>query len=407
MTNRKYPLEGLKVVELATVVAAPTAGRLLSDFGADVIKVESKGGDLLRGVGVGLALPMEEDNNPIFDIFNSGKRLVSINLKTDGGMRLMKELLAQADIFISNVRMPSLKKMKLDYDSIKEEFPELVYGHFSGFGLEGEGAGDPGFDTTAFWVRSGAMLDGVVDGDFPYRPSYGFGDIATSGYFLSGMLMALRARDQGMGGSFVSTSLMSAGMWHNIAHLVNSQEKYGRKYPLERYEPWSPTVDYYMCKDEKWLCVAGKYYPDDRPVFAELMDMPELMTDPDLASLDKMSASGKTSQVARKIQEKMKEKASDEWIKIFKERDIPVEPMGHFKDAVYDPQAAANGYVEEFDYGDGEPTKIPVPPMKICGFDRKPFAQEGKVGAQSAEVLKELGYSDEEIEKFRKEGYID
>lgn len=137
-TDKNLPLRKLKVVELATVVTAPVTARLLSDFGAEVIKVEVPPyGDLLRTTGKGYGLPAEDGNNPLFDQFNSGKTFISLDLKKQQGMKIFKELLKDADIFLTNIHMPSLKRMKLDYDSLKDQFPDLIYAHFSGFGLRG------------------------------------------------------------------------------------------------------------------------------------------------------------------------------------------------------------------------------------------------------------------------------
>lgn len=392
-----YPLQGVKVVELATVVAAPAAARVLSDFGAEVIKVEALNGDLLRETGRGHSMPTEDGNNPLFDMFNSGKKMIALNLKAEDGMRVMQELLAQADIFISNVRMPSLQRLGLDYTALHKKFPNLIYGHFSGFGLAGNEAGDPGFDVTAFWMRSGAMLDTLTPGSFPLRPSYAFGDLATSASFVSGILMALYARTQGNGGTLVSTSLLNSGLWCNSTYLVNAQEKYGRQYPLDRFAPWDPFTDYYQCADGEWVGIIEKLYSKDKSIFADLFDMPELLEDPDLETLRTMAASGKVKETAEKVAAKMAQKPSDEWMKLLKERDVPTERIRHFKDASKDVQAWANGYLEEVDYRDGAATIVPTPPMQFSEYGRKSFSPAKRIGGNTREILMDLGYSEDEI----------
>lgn len=396
----------MKVVELATVVAAPSAARILSDFGAEVIKVESPGGDMMRRTGDGLAFPMEDGNNPLFDLFNSGKKLLSIDLKAEGGMAVMDRLLEQADIFISNIRMPSLEKLGLGYEAVHEKFPDLIYAHFSGLGLKGKEAADPGFDVTAFWMKSGALLDGVPDGAFPFRPSYAFGDLASASQLISGMLMALYARDHGKGGSFVSTSLFSAGLWHNIIYILNSQEKYGRKYPLDRHNPWNPFSDYYMCGDGKWVGVICKKYETDLPAFAEIFDMPELLTEPELKELIPLQQSGRMGEISRRVAAKMLERSSEEWLEEFRRIDVPAAPLVHFEDASRDEQAWANEYFEEYDGWDGVTANIPVPPIKISGYEAKHFVKPGPVGRDSREVLAEFGYTAEEIEKMMEDGIV-
>ena len=131
---KKMPLEGIRVVELATVVAAPTASRVLCAFGAEVIKVETKIGDEMRRAGEFEMVVCEDDKNPLFTIQNSGKRLTSIDLKNPDGKAAFLKLLETADVFLTNVRLPSLGRLGLDYETLHKAYPGLVYAHFSGFG---------------------------------------------------------------------------------------------------------------------------------------------------------------------------------------------------------------------------------------------------------------------------------
>ena len=133
----------------------------------------------------------EDDKNPLFTIQNSGKRLTSIDLKNPDGKAAFLKLLETADVFLTNVRLPSLGRLGLDYETLYKAYPGLVYAHFSGFGPKGPDAAKPGFDSTAFWLRSGPMADWQVPGSFPFTPTYAFGDMATSSAFLSGILMAI------------------------------------------------------------------------------------------------------------------------------------------------------------------------------------------------------------------------
>lgn len=217
--KKKMPLEGIRVVELATVVAAPTASRVLCAFGAEVIKVETRIGDEMRRAGEFEMVVCEDDKNPLFTIQNSGKRLTSIDLKNPDGKAAMLRLLETADVFLTNVRLPSLGRLGLDYETLHAAYPGLVYAHFSGFGPKGPDAAKPGFDSTAFWLRSGPMADWQAPGSFPFTPTYAFGDMATSSAFLSGILMALIGKKSTGMGTFVSTSLFASG------HLVQRHRR--------------------------------------------------------------------------------------------------------------------------------------------------------------------------------------
>ena len=163
------PLAGVRVVELATVVAAPTTSRMLCAYGAEVVKVETLYGDEMRRAGKTELTPYEDYKNPLFTVHNSNKRLTSINFKDPEGKAALLKLIGEADVFITNVREASLRRSGLDYDTLRESFPQLIYAHFSGFGPKGPVASNPGFDSTGFWLRSGPMADWQVEGSVPLR----------------------------------------------------------------------------------------------------------------------------------------------------------------------------------------------------------------------------------------------
>lgn len=177
------PLKGVKVIELSLMVASSTCGRMLADFGADVIKVENTGiGDTFRRWPASVGAPVQDDYNPLFDSLNANKRAISINLKTEKGQELMYGLLEDADVFLTNVRSEGLKHMNLDYDSLKDRFPKLVVAQLIGYGEKGPDKDKPGYDNTAFWARGGFLYSQAVgrEGEKPY-PLYmpmGFGDTA-------------------------------------------------------------------------------------------------------------------------------------------------------------------------------------------------------------------------------------
>lgn len=405
--EQTLPLAGLKVVELATVVAGPAAGRILAGYGASVVKIENPGaGDLLRPYGQGHCLPTEPGNNPLFDVYNTGKQLVSVNLKTSEGKEVFHRLLADADIFLTNVRMPSLVRMGIGYEALKEKFPRLIYAHLSGYGLEGPDKDSPGFDMSAFWARTGASLDWELPGSFPIRPTFGFGDTVTAAHFLSGILMALYGRSSTGRGTLVSSSLMAAGIWSNSSYILNSQPQYGRQFPVDRYLPWDPFSDYYQCGDGPWMTVIAKSYPADRPTFARIFDLPELMSDPDCETLDKLHKSGKDKGVAQKMERYFATKTYDEWVKILTENDVAFARLRHFKEVHADGQAWANGCFEEAAYPDGNKTAIPMPPIFFSEYGRRQFAKTGGIGSDTDAVLTGLGYDAAAIAALREKGVL-
>lgn len=395
---QELPLKGIKVLELATVVAAPTVARMMASYGADVIKVESPSGDLLRSIGTGFCLPVEPDNNPLYDLCNSGKKMVALDLKKPEGMAVFHKLLAQSDVFVTNVRMRSLEKMGLGYDNLKEKYPRLIYGHFSGFGLTGPDVDRPGFDSTAFWLRSGASQDWLTPRAFPLRPSFAFGDLATASSFLSGILMALYGRSSTGHGTLVSTSLQHSGIWCSACAVLDSQ--YGREYPVSRYQPWNPFSDLYECADGEWLAVMEKEYVRDKATMARILDLPELLNDPRYQDLATMRESGVTEVLSRKLEALMRSRPCKEWERLFDENDIPNERLLHYREIPQDAQAVANNVFDRISYKDGATPAFATPPIRFSDYGKRDTEQAGYIGADTDTVLAELGFSPEQIRKL-------
>ena len=180
---KKGPLSGIRVVEMSTFVAAPVTARLLSDLGADVVKIEAPIGDGWRNSGkTALNTRFNDDENPIFDIYNTGKKLISINLKTPKGKEVFFKLLETADVFVTNLRLSALKRLGISYEDIKERYPRLIYAVVLGYGEKGPDADKTAYDTTAFWSRSGFFRDMSVKKDTyePVGAPSSVGDTATA-----------------------------------------------------------------------------------------------------------------------------------------------------------------------------------------------------------------------------------
>ena len=186
------PLSGIKVLDLSTYVAAPVCCRLLADMGAKVIKVERPDGDTWRTTGKAYVPDRFSDGeNPVFDIYNSGKQHIALDLKTPQGKEVFWRLLEQADVFVTNTRPAALRRLGISYEDLKKQFPKLIYGIVLGYGEEGPEKDKPAFDTTGFWSKSGFLRDMATMGEHyaPVNPPFGVGDTIT-GYLLMGEICA-------------------------------------------------------------------------------------------------------------------------------------------------------------------------------------------------------------------------
>lgn len=401
-----YPLSGIKVVELATVVAAPTAARVLCDFGADVIKIESLKGDDMRSAGNSEHVPCTDDYNPLFTITNSNKKLIAINLKTAEGKELLKALLQDADVFITNIRLRSLERLGLDYPTLSQEFPRLVYAHFSGYGTAGPDAQKPGFDSTAFWLRNGPVVDWQTADAYPFYPSYAFGDLATSSAFLSGILMALLGRDKTGRGTLVKTSLLSSGIWCNGISAVSSQSQFGGSAPLDPIRPPDPFSAVYRCADGRWIGFYCNNYDNEIEKFARIFGIEDILTDERWQSVERLHATDAIAEAKQRMNEIFLQKDSGEWARIFTENNVSYEIAYSAEHIEKDEQAWANGYLEEVSFGEGRRVAMPTPPIQFADFERRSYTPTGALGSDTDEILRIHGYSAEAAAKLKELGCI-
>src|SRR6266850_8125449 len=204
---------GLKVVDLASFIAGPGAATILSDFGADVIKVEAPGsGDPHRHTYKIPPLPRSDDNYA-WHLANRNKRGLAVDLKSPQSREVLERLVKWADVLIVNFPHPVRKRLKLTYEDIADWNPRLIYADITGYGEKGPDADLPGFDITAYWARSGLLSLTRDAGAPPTLPVAGSGDHATAVGIYSAIVTALYRRERTGKGSYVTTSLLAEGVW--------------------------------------------------------------------------------------------------------------------------------------------------------------------------------------------------
>ena len=226
------PLHGVKVVELGVWVAGPAATGLMADWGATVIKVEPPTGDPQRAVFGALGVA-DQAGVPPFEIDNRGKKSVVLDLRTDADLATMHALLAEADVFVSNVRPAGLKRMGLDPDALTEKYPRLVYGLLTGYGSNGPDVDRAGYDIGAFWARTGLAHTLVAPGDNPPPVRSGQGDHTTGLSMCAGVMAALFDRERTGKGRVVETSLLRTGIY-TIGWDVGVQLRFGKRTSTKR-----------------------------------------------------------------------------------------------------------------------------------------------------------------------------
>lgn len=404
--EKSLPLKGIKILELGTYVAVPSCTRLLSDYGADVIKIEASIGDDWRYVGSSYHLPVADGANPLFTALNSNKKLISLNLKSPEGMEILSRLLEESDVFISNVRLKSLQSMGIDYEQIKQKYPRLIYLHFSGFGYTGPDTERPGYDVAAFWARTGSLVDWSAGGGFPIKPSTGFGDLTCGAMLMSGILMAIIGRSQTGKGTFISSSLLANGIWYNATSLLYSQEPFNYELPPDQFSPGNPFIHYFRCKDGEWINITVFNYDRSFPRIAKVFGFEHWIGQPDYCQQKQIHAKGTVKEIVEFLNGVFLQKTSEEWAEYLTEADVVYEILGHTKQLSRDPQAWANGYLCDVTFAGGVKATMPNAPLQFSQYDRKSYNVPTCVGENTQEVLASLGYSSDEIAALKSNGFV-
>lgn len=396
------PLEGVKVIDLTYFVAGPGTAKILADWGADVVKVEPSFGDPGRKTGATMMMPVEDTVNPFYTTYNANKRGLSVNLKSEQGIEIMNKLLSEANVFVSSYRTGALKRLGLDYESLKERHPHLIWAQINGFGDYGPAKDNPGFDTVAFWARSGTMIDIAEKETSPINPPIGFGDATTSCSLAGGICAALYNQAKTGKGEKVMVSLFGQAIW-NASSLIASTQ-YGDEYPKTRKNAISPVINSYKCKDGKWIFLSILEYDRYFNSLCKVLGREDLIDDERFSS----GAAGKKNAPAliEEIDKEFIKHTQEEMVQLLTSEDIAHEKIQHYSEIITDAQALENNYVVEDTNRDGSKTFYAMTPIKFGNIEVNLSRTSPLIGEHSKEIMKEIGYSENEIEEFIQEGVI-
>ncbi len=397
-------LNGVKIVELATYAAAPAATRLLADWGADVIKIEGPGPDPMRAFSASTCGTPTPEENPIYQFENANKRGIALNLKNPEGMAVLHRLLEDADVFVTNTRIQSLSRLGLDYETLHARYPRLIWGHVSGLGTEGPEAHKPGFDITAFWSRSGALLDVAQPDSPPNTSPYGAGDHTLALGFAAGIMGALLKQRATGEGDRVAISLIGAAAWAYAMVIVSTQ--YVDVWPKSRLKPGHPLNASYRCADGEWFMSTVIEYERYFATVCSIMGLDHLIDDERYSTFEGVVEGEHRTELVKLLDEKFAQHDRPYWQEQFERNDVPCEGIRHFKDVSQDPQAWANGNLVQFTFENGHQAAIPASPVQFSEKVAPPCARAPHFGEHNAEVLKGVGYTDDQIRAMAESGAI-
>ena len=397
------PLQGVKVIELGMWVVGPACGGILADWGADVIKLEPPGGgDPARTYQAlfGKVMP----DNPVFEMDNRAKRSVAVDLRVAEGQAIALELLADADIFVTNLRVAALERWGLGPDTLLERFPRLIYQLITGYGLEGPDAAKPAYDIGAYWARSGvASLLRAPDGPLPFQRG-GMGDHPTASSAAGAACAALFNRERTGKGQLVNTSLVRQGTY-TLGFDLSITLGWGAHIGIGRREEMgNPAMNNYTTADGKAFWLIGQVGTRHWPPLARVVGHPEWIEDERFA--EPAGRKGNAGELIALLDEIFASKTMDEWAAIFDtEPDMFWARVNDIDDVLVDEQVHAAGAFVEVPEADG-PVRRVASPSDFYGTPWAPRGPAPKLGQHTREVLAGLGRTDEEIDGLAGTGVV-
>ena len=380
------PLEGIRVVELGVWVAGPAAGGILADWGADVVKIEPPTGDPGRLFGAMMGL--DDGTSPPFDMDNRSKRSIVLDLTTDGGQATARQLIAGADVFITNVRPDALRRLALDYPSVAELNPRLVYGLITGYGEKGPDANRPAYDIAAFWARSGVADLLTRPGDTPPFQRGGMGDHLTGMTLAAAVNAALVARARTGEGQLVSTSLYRQGAY-TVSFDLNTFLLTGRPIAIgQRESMGNPCMNNYTAADGRRFWIVGLEADRHWPPLCRAVGHPEWLADNRFATARDRARNSR--ELIAALDEIFATRALTEWAEIFDgEPELFWAPVNSMEDVLGDEQFHAAGGLVDVPDGDGSLPMVATP-ADFHGTPWAPRSPAPKLGEHTEEVLTEL-----------------
>jgi len=400
--SAEHIFSGLKVVDLASFIAGPGAATILSDFGADVIKVEPPGsGDPHRHTYKIPPQPRADDNYA-WHLANRNKRGLAVDLKSPHARKILERLVKWADVLIINFPHPVRQRLKLSYEDVAPWNVRLIYADVSGYGDEGPDADLPGFDITAYWARSGLLALTRDAGAPPTLPVSGSGDHASAVGLYSAIVTGLYRRERTGKGSYVTTSLIAEGVW-SCAMSVQAALCDAKFFPLhDRKNPPNAAFNVYQTSDGNWFLIVVQ--SKDLPALAAAIGRPDLLLDARFT--DDATRAANAAQLTGILDEVFASQPLAHWREALDRAHITYGVVRAPHELIGDPQLLSNDILVPL-AGAGEHMKLTVSsPLKVRDVPKVPARRAPDLGEHNEEVLKQLGFTIDDIDGLRAVGAI-
>jgi crotonobetainyl-CoA:carnitine CoA-transferase CaiB-like acyl-CoA transferase len=389
-------LAGIRVIDCGTYVAGPAAATVMSDFGAEVIKIERPGGGDLWRLFSKLPGVAKCDLDWCWVLTNRNKKSVALDLGRPEGREVLLRLAATADVFVTNYQQKLLEKFRLTWEDLAPTNPRLVYAHLTGYGDTGEDADAPAFDALAYWARSGLMMSVTGSDGSPAAPRPAMGDHPTAMSMFGAIMLGLYRRERTGRGARVTTSLLASGAWANAcdiqAKLLNAE------FPQRSAggHPPNPLTAAYLSRDRK-IFLLILIDPDvEFPRLCRILEQSEL-SDSDLF---RTNAAREENAVAlyEILRSQFETRDLAQWAEVFKCSDIKWAPLPLLDDVVKDPQMRAADAIIGFEHPVAGHIETVNSPLFVNGEPKRKPSAAPDIGANTREILEQLGYSGVELE---------
>jgi crotonobetainyl-CoA:carnitine CoA-transferase CaiB-like acyl-CoA transferase len=392
---------GLKVVDLASFIAGPSAAVILSDFGADVVKVEPPTGELWRMAHKIPPQPQANDAYP-WHLANRNKRGMTLDLKSRDAVQVLERLVKWADVLIVNTPHAARKKLGLEYDDVVGWNPRLIYADLTGFGEKGPDANLPGFDITSYWARSGLLSMTRDAGAPPTWPVAGSGDNATAVGLYSAIVTALYRRERTGQGSYVTTSLLAEGVW-SASVSIQAALCDARFFGLhDRKNPANAAMNVYRAADDTWFVLLVT--PDKLAAVAKAINRTDLLTDPRFSDPAKLVQN--MPQLTAILDGVFSSQPMSHWYEVFNGVHVTFGAVRGPREVINDPQLRVNEIVVPLEGAGGKLTLTISSPIQVHGVTKIGARRAPELGEHNDEILKDLGFDAKTIDGLRVSGAV-
>lgn len=394
----------LKVIDCASVIAAPTAAMMLGDFGADVIKIEQPGdGDMLRMLSHVPTTP-EAGNDWFWQLDGRNKRGLCLDLKHPKGMAILHRLVAQCDVFITNHPASVRNSLGLNYEDLAPLNETMIYASLTAYGEQGPERERKGFDQLAYWARSGLMDLMRAPDTPPTQGLPGMGDHPTGVALYAAIVTALLHRERTGEGGRVHTSLLANGLWSAAGVAQGVLAGGDMTAYRDDNRTYSSMLRPYQASDGRWLQFNMIRNEELLSLLLAAMEAIELMADPRFGDMEALWTHRQA--FGDELQSRIGNKTSDEWLEIFAAFDLPVNRIALVEDLLNDPQVSANAMAET----PSDPSiEVPVlinHPINVDHLNKVGPVRAPSLGEHSKQILSELGVAEAEVDELLSDGVV-